>query len=202
MISLSYSKDLPGGQIDVSVVARTRARVELRTDYIQYVMGNRKLKYEQVKTLIQGALDEALETTIVETEIWIDVHVADRTGALIKSLLRFLAKSRPPPSAMGDLKGIRLILGVGAEIRYAQYVNKMTTAQVRHMGTPFEHSGKRAYVKGVPVYLDDPRAIGFFFDKMVDFAKERLVINLAKAKYKLQNTTKITSRNLSQLQVS
>ena len=199
---MSYSKALPGGQVSVSVVARTRARVGLRTDYIQYVMGNRKMKYEEVKTLIQGALDEAMETTIVETEIWIGFHVAKRTGALIKSLLRFLAKSRPPPSAMGDLKGVRLIIGVGSEIRYAHYVNKMTTTQVRHMGTPFEHSGKRAYVKGVPVFLDDPRAIGFFFEKLVDFAKYRLVINLAKAKYKLQSTSKITSRNLSRLQVS
>lgn len=186
----------------MSVLPKTKARVKLETKYIQYVMGNRKLKYDEVKTMIQGALDEALETTIIETGIWIGYHVADRTGALKKSLLRFLDKSRPPPSAMGDLKGIRLIIGAGVEVPYAKYVNKMTTASVRHTGTPFEHSGKRAYVKGVPVYLDDPRAIGFFFDKLVDFARERLVLNLAKAKYKLQNTTQITSRNLSQLQVS
>jgi len=184
------------------IVPRTKARVKVTEDYIKYVIGKKELEFEEVKSLIQGALDEALEETIMESEIWIDNHVAKRSGDLIESLKKFLNRSRPPPSTAGELRGIRLILGVGADIDYAKYVNEMTKTKVRHVSTWLEHSGKKAYSKGKPVFLDDPRAEGFFFDKMVEFAKERLETNLSKAKYKLQNNTEITSRNLSQLQVS
>ena len=188
---------------------RTRARVE-----IKYKLGKKQdFTADQVKSLIQGALNECLEWTIEETEIWIDNHVPERSGDLKDSLLKFLRRSRPPPAAANELRGIRLILGVGAEIDYAKYVNKMTIANVRHLGTWREHyidyitkKGKAhhplAYSKGKPVYLDDPRAIGFYHDQMIDFSKERLIINLAKVKYNLTNTSSLNSRNLSQLQVS
>ena len=180
------------------IVPRTRARIE-----VKYVLGNKSLDYEEVGTLIQDALNESLEDTIFETETWIDIpHIPKRSGDLIKSLKHFLNRSRPPPSTVGEVRGIRLVVGVGADIPYAKYVNEMTKAKVRHTGTWFEHSGKRAYSKGKPVFLDDPRAEGFFFDKLVDYAVERFKTNLSKAKYKLQNTTALTSRGLSQLEVT
>ena len=189
---------LPGNQVPANLVPRTKARVE-----IKYKLGKKQvLTADQVKRLIQGALNECLEWTIEETEIWINNHVPERSGDLKESLLKFLSRSRPPAAAASELRGIRLILGVGANIDYAKYVNKMTISNVRHFNTWLEHSGKKAYSKGKPVLLNDFRAVGEYHDQMITFAKERLVINLAKAKYDLTNSSSLHSRNLSQLQVS
>lgn len=145
--------------VTYDIIPRTHAKID-----IKFVVGNKKLHSDELKKYAQQLLNEALETTILETEIWIDSKVPMLTGALRASLISFLKKSIPPPAAMGDLRGIRLVLGVGADIPYAKYVNKMTTSQVRH-----------------PI---DPRAIGFYHNAMVAFAKERLQINVDKAIYK------------------
>lgn len=193
---------LPGNQVPLSIVPRTKAQIKVGPDLIQYIAGNRKMKYDQVKNFIQNALNECLERTIADMEDWIKNHVPKRSGDLIESLLKFLRRSRPPPATASELRGVRLILGVGANIDYAKYVNRMVMANVRHFNTWLEHSGKKAYSKGKPVLLNDSRAVGYFFDKMVEHGKERLKINLAKAKYELQNTTNITSRNISKIQVT
>jgi len=179
---------------------RTYAQVSVDAVDIPYIVNNRKLKLDEVKNLIQGLLNEALETTITETEIWCDQHVPKRSGDLMASIKKFLKRSIPPPAAQGEFRGTRLILGVGVEIDYAKYVNQMTKSRVRHVSTWFEHSGKKAYSKGKPVFLDDPRAEGFFFDKLVEFATERFETNLAKSKY--EYNSQLGSRNLSKLQVS
>lgn len=177
------------------IVPRTHAKIK-----IKYSLGkNQNLTALEVETLIQNALNEALDWTIEETENWIEIHVPERSGDLKRSLLKFLKRSVPPTS---ELKGVRLVLGVGAEIDYAKYVNDMTISNVRHFNTWLEHSGKKAYSKGKPVLLNDFRAIGSYHEKMVDFAKERLYTNLSKVKYNLTNNSKLHSRNLSQLEVS
>ena len=187
---------LPGNQVSIRVVPRTKAR-------ILFKIGNKILdSSDAVKALIQDALNEALAETVFETEMWIDIHVPKRSEDLIKSLKNFLRKSIPPPSTTGEFRGVRLILGAGADVKYAIYVSEMTASMVRHLGTWREHSGAKAYSKGSPVFLDDPRAEGFFFDKLVDYAVERLKTNLDKVKYKLQSSASITSRDLTKLQVS
>lgn len=142
------------------IIPRTHAKIG-----IKYVAGRKKVdSLDEVEDHIQELLNEALSTIITEIEIWINIKVPMLTGALRESLVFFLNRSRPPPSAAGEIRGIRLVLGVGAEIFYAKYVNEMTTAQVRH-----------------PI---DPRAIGFYHDHMVAFGKERFQINVDKARYK------------------
>lgn len=180
------------------IVPRTYAKVD-----IKYKLGKKEvLTLTEAETLIQVALNESLDWTIEETEKWIEDHVPERSGDLKESLLKFLRRSRPPTAAAKEIRGIRLVLGVGAEIDYAKYVNKMTITNVRHFNTWLEHSGKKAYSKGKPVLLNDFRAVGAYHNKMVEFAKERFVINLAKVKYNLVNSSSFHSRNLSQLQVT
>ena len=181
---------------------RTRARIKTTPENIKFVIGKSKCTYEQAKALIQGALDDALEDTIFETEIWIDGEVPKRSGDLRESIKEFLAKSRPPPATAGELRGVRLIIGIGVEIDYAKYVAEMTKTKVRHYNTQFEHSGKRAYSKGKPVILDDPRAEGFFFDKLVDYGIESLKNSLSRAKYRLATETSLSSRKLNYLEVT
>lgn len=162
------------------IIPRTYAKAS-----IKYILGRRKIdSIEEVKSQLQELLDEALRTTIMEVEIWISIKVAKRTGALQESLILVLNKSIPPPSTLGEIRGIRLILGVCAEIEYAQYVNKMPSAWVRHVATWLEHDGSPALdYEGTPIFLDDPRAVGFYHDKMVEYACERLQINVDKARY-------------------
>lgn len=166
--------------INISIIVpRTHVKVE-----IPYVVGRKKVDSDELKHHMQELLEEALESTIYETENWIDVNVAKRSGDLRENLKKYLNRSKPPPTITNELRGIRLVLGVGVEIPYAKFVNQMTMAMVRHYNTWFEHSGKRAYSKGHPVLLDDPRALGFYHNKMIEFAKERLDMNISKARYK------------------
>jgi hypothetical protein len=141
---------------------------------------------EQIRWLIQRALNTALEDTIIEIEAWILKYVPKRSGDLQKSLLSFLEKSVPPEISMDQFHDLRLVLGAGREVDYIKYVDQMTNAQVQHFGTWLEHSGRRAYSKGKPVFLNDPQALGQFFDQMVTYGKERFLTNLNKAKYKLE----------------
>ena len=174
--------------IIVTLAPRTYAKVKSTEQLITFVAGRRKLDTaDQVKSYAQELLDEALSITIEETKEWINTFVPKRSADLRVSLIKYLERSIPPSSTIGELRGIRLVLGVGAEIDYAKYVNEMTTLQVAHKGTWLEHSGKRAYSKGHRAYLYDPQAVGEYHDKMVAYAKERLRTNIAKSIYKFNS---------------
>lgn len=173
---------LPGDQVSVKVVPRTRALIKLKELDIKYVIGKSQYTYEQVVEFIQTVMNEALDQTIEETEEWIDEFVPKRSGDLREDLKKWLAKSKPPPPTT-ELRDVRLILGSGKDVKYARYVIDMSATQVQHDGTWFEHSGKKAYSKGKPVYLDDPHAVANYHDKMVAYAIERLKINLSKIKW-------------------
>ena len=141
------------------IIPRTHAQAD-----IKWVAGRRKYDLFEIKKRIQKLLDDALDNIIFEIEFWINNKVPMLTGALRESLIKFLNRSKPPRA--GELIGIRLILGVGSDIIYAKYINKMSTAWVRH-----------------PI---DPRAIGFYHEAMVNFGKERFRFNVDKARYKFQ----------------
>lgn len=180
---------LPGDQVSVSVVPRTKAIISVRglEPNIKYVIGKIKYTYEQVLEFIQEIMNETLELTIQETKEWIWEFVPLRSGDLQDNLIKYLEKSRPPSITVREPPSIRLILGAGKEVEYARYVNEMDETMVQHNSTWLEHSGRRAYSKGVPVMLHDPHAVGYFFDKMVSYSIERLKINLDKAIYKFNN---------------
>ncbi len=127
-------------------------------------------------------MNEALELTIEETKEWIYEFVPLRSGDLQDNLIEFLEKSKPPPATATELKNVRLVLGAGKDVEYARYVAEMTDSQVQHESTWLEHSGRRAYSKGVPVMLNDPHALGDWMKQMIKFAIERLKTNLSKIK--------------------
>lgn len=162
-------------------VPRTYEKIGIEEALIQYKIGRKIVTTADiVKSLIQTFLNEALKITIEEVTEWINTFVPKRSGALRQSLIKYLKRSIPPPPTEGELRGIRLILGAGADIFYAEYVEAFTTLQVAHQGTWREHSGKRAYNKGRRAYLYDPQAIGNYHTKMIEYAQERFKINVAK----------------------
>ena len=87
---------LPGDQVSVKVVPRTRALIRLKQLDIKYIIGKSQYTYEQVVEFIQTVMNEALDQTIEETEAWIDEFVPKRSGDLREDLKKWLVKSNPP----------------------------------------------------------------------------------------------------------
>ena len=178
----------------MSIRPSAKAKVGISVDDIKYIVGKSSYTYEEVVTTIRNLLGMVLRETIHDIELWIDNKVPKRTGALRKNLKLMLRTSK----VVGNI--MKLI--IGTSIEYAERVNEYTTGQVRHFDTTREHSGKKAYSPGgIPIRLNDPQAVGFFYDKLLEFTKERVLINLAKAKYIITNSSDLTSRQLTKVEV-
>lgn len=139
-----------------------------------------KLSGQDLK-ILEAILNFTLKATLKDMRTWIAHFVPKRTGQL-----RFTLNQNMKSSWVS--KGIlRMILGT--HVDYAKDVNKMTTSQVRH------HSGREHRKKGQPkrwayayywkhhgrIFLNDPQAIGHFYDKMLIYLKARVLINLTAA---------------------
>lgn len=180
----------------MSLNPKTRLKVGVNKAQIKYIAGRvDNLSYEDVKDIIENLLREVLNLTLGNIEIWIEEKVPKRTGQLRDNLLLNLKSSRVNNGIL------RMIIGTA--INYASEVNEYTTAQVRHFNTDREHSGKYAYAyyggHYGRIHLNDPKAEGQFFVKLLEFAHQRILINLARtaAKYKAQ----ISARQLKVLEV-
>lgn len=161
---------------------------------ITYIVGKSRYSFAQLKSIFRTEFQKTLKDIIFEIAIWINHKVPKRTGALRQNLLLNLRTSAVVDTQM------KLVLGTSIE--YADRVNDMPAAWVRHYNTTREHSGAKAYgPSGIPITLDDPEAIGHFWDKLLDYAKERVQINLSKMKYRIENNTGLTSRQLTRLKV-
>jgi len=142
--------------------------------------------------IIRNILKELKETLFTELEVWINEKVPKRTGQLRQDLIDQLKESHIIEHTL------HIILGT--TIDYAEQVNAMNTAQVRHTGQiGYVYYWNPAGIRG-RVILDDPRAIGNFWTHLLEFAKERAFINVAKIKAKYASTTNITIRNLSKME--
>lgn len=156
----------------MSYSTRTREKISFPKKQITYIAGRQsKLSYQQVVELIQAIEEETLKKTTEEMIEWIDSKVAKRTGKLRKDLKLELSSS--------FISNLVLRLKLGTHIDYAKIVDAMTTSMVAHHG-----EWGYAYYGGKhgSIFLDDPEAIGGFFNKMILYAKKRLLVNLAKAK--------------------
>ena len=144
---------------------------------------------QQLIMLITPILNEVLERTLNDLKNWILRFVPKRTGQLRNALLRNMTKSK--------VQGNVLNFIIGTNFKYAERVNQMSTRQVRHASW-FEHRGKRKKVKGKrfkrrpkakrayayyynhhgPIFLDDPEAIGGFWDALLKYLKSRSQLHL------------------------
>jgi len=177
----------------MSIRPSVKEKVGLNVDDLKYIAGKSTYTYKEVVNIIRDLLSKVLKYTIQDIELWIDHKVPKRTGALRQNLKLSLRSSQ----VIGNI--LKII--IGTSIEYAERVNEYTTRQVRHYNTRKEHSGKKVYAHGVPVTLNDPEAVGHFFDRMLEFVEERVLINLSKAKYEIETSTKLTSRQLTRVEV-
>ena len=165
----------------MAITPKTREKVHVPKAQISYMAKNSKYSYEQLVVMIQQILELVLNTTKAELEIYIDNIVPKRTGQLRAMLKQWLNGSNIYKGVM------RLVMGTN--LKYAEDVNKMTTSQVRHNKEVGYVYYPNIYGIRGRVILDDPRAQGSFWDKMLEFAKERVDINLIKAKNKILGKT-------------
>lgn len=160
----------------MSIRPGTKEKVNVPKAQISYMAKNSKYSYQEIVRLIKAILDDVLAATIKELEIWIDSKVPKRTGQLRHMLKQWLKGSNVT-------KGV-LRLVMGTNLPYAEDVAGFTTSQVRHnKEVGYVYYPNIFGVRG-RVILNDPRAIGNFWEKMLEFAKERVDINLIKAKNK------------------
>lgn len=130
-----------------------------------YSLGNLKgLTMAGVKQIILDILNLILQYTVSDLKEWVNVKVPKATGALRQTIIASLDKS--------TVYGGKVILVFGSDLDYADYVNDFSTSQVAH-------SGEQRYVyKGLPpITLNDPDAVGNWFDEMKLYAIERLTYN-------------------------
>jgi len=160
----------------MSLAPDIRETIDISTAAIQYIVGKTTYNYNQVIGLIENILTETLEATINDLDLWIDMHVPKRTGQL-----RWFLKHNLRASSV-ELGIMRLKIGTNLE--YAKRVAEMPTANVRH----YNQMGYVYYtnifgIRG-KVRLNDPQAVGFFWNKLLEYAHERTEVNFIKAKNK------------------
>ena len=171
----------------------TNLTVSVPSAQIKFMAKSTAYDYAQIVSMIDNILKDVLAATIKDVESWIDTRVPKRTGQLRHFLKMWLNGSNYG-------QGILRIILSASGVDYAEDVNQMTTSQVRHMGelgyvyypNIFAINSKTRPRGSKKIILNDPKAIGFFFDKMIEFTKNRLCINLIKAKnIHLGDTSKI-----------
>jgi hypothetical protein len=182
---------------------KDKERIEVPKAQIRYMAKNSSYTYDQILGMIDNILKDVLDTTVKDVEIWIDFRVPKRTGQLRHFLKMWLKGSN-----FGQ--GMLTILLSAAGVEYAEDVNKMTTSNVRHNNewgyvyydNIFGINSKTRPRGSKKILLNDPRAVGSFFDKMIEFTKHRLDVNLIRAKNKwLGATSKINRKIRSGLAV-
>jgi hypothetical protein len=137
---------------------------------------NPNLSQKDIEKIITKILEEVKVLVVRDLRSWIKKFVPKMTGRL-----RFDLYAHVKDSAV---KNNILRIHVQTSVAYALYVNKYKTSQVRH-------KGKRIKYRGRTIVLQDPLAIGGFFDKMVIFAIKIILFHLVKIKRKYSAKTRL-----------
>ncbi len=147
-----------------------RTKTGLPVIKIRYIAKKTEMEYPEVLALFHNMLLYVLDELLSELRIWINTKVPKRTGQLRQSLLDNLESSNVKKGLM------RLVLGT--HLTYAPDVADMSTSQVRHSG---EIGYAYYYKKSGRLVLDDPQAIGDFWNELMDYAQERTMSILQRA---------------------
>jgi hypothetical protein len=148
--------------------------VGLPVAQIRFIANKTKVSYAQLVSRLKKILEYVWDNTEIETKDWIAKHVPKRTGQLQDALVEALEQSYIKNSIL------RFTLGVINEARdYAKDVDEMNQSKVRHFmewgyAYYYGHHGK--------IQLNDPRAFGGFWDKLMTYMMDRITRHIAIAK--------------------
>lgn len=137
---------------------------------------NDDLTVKMAKDIIEKILKETTQLTMKMLRKWIHKRVPKMTGRLRRDLLKHLQDSY--------VRSNVLRIFIQTSIDYAKRVNDFDTHNVRHRG-------KRIKYRGRTIVLNDPQAIGHFFDEMLKFAIKAILHNLITVKRKYSARTKM-----------
>lgn len=154
----------------MSITPSTKIKIGLPVIEIKYLAKQNELTYEEVLFTINEMLLYVLEELLLELENWINKFVPKATGQLRDSLIANLYSSSVKKGLM------RVILGT--HLDYAEDVAAMSTMKVRHFG---EKRYAYYYSASGPIILDDPQAIGNFWEELIKYAQERCMNILQRA---------------------
>jgi hypothetical protein len=193
----------------MSLKLKKQITIKTNQDRIKRIAGNIGISPRDFLSTIKLILDETLDKTIKDLKEWIYKYVPKRTGQLRDNLIKHIETSQYLS------KGLLEII-IGTDLDYAQRVSQMSTRQVRHSSW-FEHAqrGKRpkkykrkkklkpkrayAYYYGHHgrIFLNDPDAIGNFWNKLILFLQKRSLVNLnVAAQYYLGKEKKLKTKKL------
>jgi len=147
-----------------------RTKTGLTVIKIKYLAKGTTLTFDEVAALLHNMFLYVLDELLFELRIWIKTKVPKRTGQLRDNLLKNLKSSNVKKGLM------RLVLGTN--IDYAPEVAEMSTSQVRHSG---EIGYAYYYGESGKITLNDPQAIGDFWNELMDYAQERTMSILKRA---------------------
>ena len=147
-----------------------RTKVGFPDIKIKFLAKNTEVDFDEILSLLHNMLLYVLDELIFELKTWIKTKVPKRTGQLRDNLLKHLESSNVKKGLM------RLVLGT--DIQYAPDVAEMPTRTVRHSGEVgyayyYGHHGK--------INLNDPQAIGDFWNELMEYAQERTMFILQRA---------------------
>lgn len=155
----------------VDLRLRTQRKVGLPIVQIKYIAGLAKMTYAEVLERLQKLLNYVWDKTEFDMKIWIKKYVPKRTGQLQDALLESLEQSYIKVGIW------RFTLGViNASKKYAEDVNAMNTMMVRHFNEwgyayYYGHHGR--------ILLNDPSAIGGFWDAMMVYSIDQIRKHIA-----------------------
>jgi len=138
---------------------------------------NDALTVNKTKAIIVLILRDTHRRVLKDMKIWINKRVPKMTGRLRRDLLTHLLTSYVSAAV--------LRIFIQTSIDYAKRVNDFETFNVRHRRKKIKYRGKT-------IRLNDPHAIGHFFDEMVKFAIKTILYHLDKSKRKYASKTKMT----------
>ena len=139
-----------------------RTKTGLPVIKIRYIAKNTDLTFPEVLALFHNMLLYTLSQLTNELRKWIKTKVPKATGQLRQSLLDNLESSSVKKGLM------RIVLGT--HVSYAPDVAEYTTEQVRHNK---EVGYAYYYKKSGRIILNDPEAIGDFWNELMKYANER-----------------------------
>ena len=147
-----------------------RAKKGATVAEIKILVKGSALSFDEVLALYHNMLLYVLDELIADLRAWINKKVPKRTGQLRESLLKNLESSYVKKALM------RIVLGT--DIKYAPDVAEMSTSQVRHFG---EEGYAYYWGEHGKIILDDPEAIGNFWEELIKYSKERTINILQRA---------------------
>lgn len=169
---------------------KTRFKLGVKAKEIKYIAKNTEMTYEQVLGVIQQVLTEVLNSVESDLIEWIRTKVPKRTGQLRDSLIKNLRSSRMR-------KGLLRII-IGSHLNYINDLNQMSTSQVRHNG---EIGYAYYYGHYSRIVLNDPQAVGGFWDKLLSYAKSRVNYHLKRTKQKYIGSGGLSKSSMSEVKI-